>query len=216
MSTSEVVKAVDWVQREVRPILKQCGFRVRCRTFNRLTSDGIVQVVNFQTGAADPPGTTYIPGLRDNMYGLFTVNLGVYIPEVAELGGTQAKSWVQDYHCAIRERLGPAGGEMNDIWWHARQDAAVADDVRSSLTNFGIPFLERFATRDLILAELDGTTTNLSYCSVPRIVSAIIFAGRNESGRARELLAAQTHESRNPGHPEYVRKLAVRMGLGAV
>jgi hypothetical protein len=216
MHTSEVVKAVDWVQREMRPHLKERGFRVRGRTFNRVTSDGLVQVVNIQTGSADPPGTTYIPGLRENLYGLFTVNLGVYIPEVAELRGEQAKSWVQDYHCAIRERLGPVSGEARDVWWHARQDAAVADDVSSSLVKFGLPFLDRFATRDLVLAELDDATKNLPYCSVPRIVNAIILSGRNEPVRARDLLAEQTHETWSPGHPAYVRKLAIRMGLGEI
>lgn len=47
MSTSEVVKAVDWVQQEVRPLLKQCGYKAKGRTFNRITSDGLTQVVNF-------------------------------------------------------------------------------------------------------------------------------------------------------------------------
>jgi hypothetical protein len=44
--------------------------------------------------------------LRENLHGLFTVNLGVYIPEVARHhDGGEAKVWVQDYHCSIRAPL---------------------------------------------------------------------------------------------------------------
>src|SRR3989338_4695739 len=100
MASSNYVEAVDNIQGALRPFLKENGFKVRGRTFNRTTEDGLTQVVNIQMGASDPPGTTHIPGLRENLHGLLTVNLGVYVPEVARHhGGGEAKSWVQDYHC---------------------------------------------------------------------------------------------------------------------
>jgi hypothetical protein len=195
--------------------LKQSGFRVRGRTFNRVTSDGLTQVVNFQAGAADPPGTTYAPGLRENLYGLFTVNLGVYIPEVAAVqNGAPAASWVQDHACCIRQRLASVRDEAQEVWWHAREDIRVVEDLRSCLVDFGLPLLGRFATRDLVLSELQGHGANLPYCNVPRIVSAIILNGRNDPVRARALLREQTLETHNPGHPAYVRELADRLGVG--
>ena len=217
MASSEFVKAVDFIQSSLRPLLKAHGYKMRGRTFNRITENGLTQVVNLQMGASDPPGTTYIPGLRENLYGLFTINLGVYIPEVAALqGGGKAKAWVQDYHCSIRERLGPVSSSEKDVWWHARGDLAIVHDIQSCLVDFGIPFLERFSTRDLVLAELKGHGANLQYCSVPRIVSAIILAERKETDQARALLSEQTQETHNPRHPEYVRDLAKRMGLGSI
>lgn len=106
MAKSTFAKAVDDIQKSLRPLLKKRGFRVRGRTFNSTTEDGLIQVVNIQMGPSDPPGTTYIPGLRENLHSLFTVNLGVYVPEVAiHYGGGEAKSWVQDYHCCVRARL---------------------------------------------------------------------------------------------------------------
>ena len=101
MPASPFVKEVDGIQRALKGSLTEHGFKSRGRTFNRQTSDGLTQVVNLQMGSFDPPGTTYIPGLRENLHGMFTVNLGIYIPEVAELhGGGPAKAWVQDYNCA--------------------------------------------------------------------------------------------------------------------
>jgi hypothetical protein len=215
---SEFVKAVDSIQRSLRPTLKQHGFNVRGRTFNRVTDDGLTQVINLQMGPSDPPGTTYVPGLTQNLHGLFTINLGVHIPEVAEatIGGV-SKPWVQDYDCAIRERLGPASGSTQDVWWHARDTSEVLADVQPLLLTYGLAFLDRFRSRNLILDELTGHGDNLAHCAVPRIVSAIILAKRGRTDAARSLMAAQASENtRNPGHATYVRELAERLGLGEV
>lgn len=218
MPASELVKEMDGIQDALRPVLKEKGFKCRGRTFNRVTEDGLTQVINFQMGSSDPPGTTYIPGLRENLYGLFTVNLGIYIPEVAELHeGGPAKAWVREYHCSIRARLGNASGSTQDIWWHVRGTPDVVQDVQSLLVIFGFVFLDRFSSRDLILAELKGHGDNLVHCAVPRIVSAIILAKRGNSAAARALLTAQSLEVRhNRHHPACVRQLAQRMGLGDI
>ncbi|MFT4047673.1 MAG: DUF4304 domain-containing protein [Solimonas sp.] len=214
---SPFVKEVDGIQRVLKGALKEHGFKSRGRTFNRETSDGLTQVINLQMGSFDPPGTTYIPSLRENLHGLFTVNLGIYIPEVADLhGGGPAKSWVQDYNCAIRSRLGPAIGSNQDLWWHARNDAQVVADVQSMLLTYGLLFLDRFESRDKVLADLAGHGKNLEYCLVPRIISAIILTKRGQVSEARELMTAQTGETLNRNHPAYVRKLAVKMGLGEI
>jgi hypothetical protein len=215
---SPFVKELDRIQSALRPTLSEHGFKVRGRTFNRVTDDGLTQVVNLQVGASDPPGTTYIPGLRENLHGLFTVNLGVYIPEVAEVhGGGPAKAWVREYNCSIRNRLGPASGSSKDLWWRASASPEVVQHVQLLLLSFGLVFLERFRSRDLILAELTGQGENLEYCSVPRIVCAIILTRRGKPDAARKLMSAQALESHdNRHHPAYVRELALRMGLGAV
>jgi hypothetical protein len=197
--------------------MKARAYKVRGRTFNRSTEDGLTQVVNLQMGASDPPGITYFPGLRENLHGLFTVNLGVYVPEVARFhGGGEARSWVQEYHCCVRARLGEASGDLQDMWWHARSDEDVVAVVYGRLELTGFPFLDRFGTRDKILAEWADETDRIGAMSPPRIVMAIILAERGQRERARELLARQVLETHNPGHPDYVRTLAAALGLGAL
>jgi len=215
MGKSTYASAVDEIQGALRPFLKGRGFKSRGRSFNRVTEDGLTQVVGIQMGAADPPGTTHIPGLRENLHGLFTVNLGVYVPEVARHhGGGEAKSWIQDSHCCVRARLGEASGEAQNFWWHARFDDAVVDDVRQRLELAGLPFLDRFSTRDKILSEWHERSENIGASSPPRIVMAIILVERDQRGRARELLAQQVLETHNPGHPKYVRQLAEKLSVG--
>ena len=213
MTKSDLAKQMDEIQAALRPVLKREGYQGRGRTFNRTTLDGLAQVVNFQMGSFDPPGTTYIPGLRENMYGKFAVNLGVYVPEVAVYqGGREAQSFFREYDCCIRTRLGTIEPEK-DFWWVVRADHEVISDVKEQLIRQGLPFLERFNSRDRILQELRGLTENI-FLSPPRIVCAIILAERGDMNEARTLLQAQSCETRNPRHPEYVRGLAQRLGLG--
>jgi hypothetical protein len=57
--------ATDAIQQSECPLLKTAGFRVNGGTFDRLTGDRLTHVSRFQMGRFDPPGTTYIPGLRE-------------------------------------------------------------------------------------------------------------------------------------------------------
>jgi hypothetical protein len=212
---SDVARTLDELQAKLRPALKERGFRARGRAFNRLTCDGLSQVVQIQMGSFDPPGTTYIPGLRENLYGKFTVNLGVFVPEVAERYGRGApKSFVREYHCCIRTRLAVLGPERSDVWWGIRADEAMAQKMLRRFTRDAMPFFGKFETRDSILEQWTAAP-NAPYASTPsRIVCAIILAGRGRNEDARVLLAAQARETLNPGHPAYVRRLADKLGLG--
>jgi hypothetical protein len=215
VADSDYFRAVDEIQKPLRAFLKERGFGVRGRTFNRTTEDGLTQVIGVQMGGADPPGTTYIPGVRENLHGLFTINVGVYVPEVARMLGGEAKSWVQAHHCSVRSRLAEACGAQENWWWPARADAAVIKDLVSALTGGGLPFLNRFSTREKILTEWRERSENLSASNPPRPVMAIILAERGERDRARDLLARQIAEPQcNPMHADFVRRLAGDLGVG--
>jgi hypothetical protein len=168
-------------------------------------------------GSFDPRGTTYHPGLRENLYGKFTVNLGVYVPEVAaNHGAGSVKNWVQEYNCCIRARLGNLGPEQADVWWSITQGNAVVEDLMPRICHDAMFFFARYESRDLILAELKGRSENIGTGGPPRIICAIILVGRGELSAARTLLAEQAREIRNPGHSAYVRSLAEKLGLGAL
>lgn len=206
-------KILDDLQSKLRSFLKQNGFRVRGRAFNRAASDGLTQVVQLQMGRFDPPGTTYIPGFRENLYGKFTINLGVYVPEVAKQRGGIASSFVQEYHCCVRARLRRLGPEQADIWWDIRLDDAIVGEIRQRLERDAFPFFDRFETRDAILTEWQRAASS-PFAGAPRIVCAVILAERGQIADARALLAEQARETKNPGHPAYVRALAEKLGLG--
>ena len=172
-------------------------------------------------GPSDPPGTTYIPGLRQNLHGLFAVNLGVYVLEVGRATKNLATSWVQDYHCCIRSRLAELMGfPGKELWWEARADTEVIAGVRERIHQLAFPFLNRYGSRDGIIEELGGRSDHFAADRPPRIVLAIILLERGQKDNARQLLAAQAREAEKRvepigrHHAAYVRELAGRLGLG--
>ena len=217
MSTqkSDLAKTLDELQARLRPTLKEWGFRARGRAFNRATPDELTEVIQLQMGSFDPPGTTYIPGLRENRYGMFTVNLGVFVPEVAEQYGSGApKSFIQEYHCCVRTRLALLGPEHRDVWWEIGSNDALVEEMLRRLTRDALPFFRQFESRDAILHEWLGVAKSPFAITPPRIVCAIILVRRGQKNDARALLAAQAQETLNPGHPAYVRQLSEKLGLG--
>lgn len=165
-------------------------------------------------GAADPPGTTNIPGFRENMHGLFAVNLGIYVPEVSTETNGVDKDWVPEYYCCIRARLGALVGGDKEAWWHADASASVIDDLLNAIRGSGMKFFEQFPNRDAVIDLAYRERDRVFFGTPPRIVAAVILARRGDLEKARALLVQQMTEKTNPGHPEYVRKLAQNIGLG--
>jgi hypothetical protein len=93
----------------------------------------------------------------------------------------------------------------------------VIELVREGLEVGGLPWLDRFADRRRILNEL-GEASADRWGGPPRIVMAIIRAAQGENDAARNLLKAQASDpfirDRSPRHADYVRELAMKLGLG--
>jgi hypothetical protein len=218
MLKSEFAIAVDEIQRRLKPLLNARGFKSRGRSFNLTTEEGLTHVIGIQMGRSDPPGTVPIPGFRSELHGLFTINLGIYVPEVHQfyMSGKELR-WVQEYNCCIRARLGNLIGEGKEVWWHARADEKVTSHLSQSLEASGFKFLEEFGTRDKILLNFDNRKGALGASNPPRIVKAVILTAKGEPEKARLLLHEQWRDILNPpGHSEFVRELARRLGLGEI
>ena len=215
MAKSNFVNALNQIQAGLRPLLAEHGFSRGGRTFNRPTPDRLTQVVNIQMAGADPPGSS--SSLRRSDYGKFTINVGVYIPEVAKYheDGEAEGKFVQEYHCSIRARLGELGPERRDLWWRITDDEDLIAELRRRLMRHAFPFLDKLATRDGILRTFKSSTSS-NYVSTPRIMCAIILWRRKQKAKARQLLSAQYKGARksHPGHATYVCDLSETLGLG--
>jgi len=210
-------QAVDEIQAGLKPYFKQQGFRVRGRIFNRKTSDGLTQIVGIQMGRFDPPGTTPIPEIREDLYGQFTVELAVFVPELHELEfGAKPKDWVHFGYGHLRARLGELCGEEQDLWWPAKPGEAVVTDLLLRLNSAGLPYLERFATREKIIAAWTGKEPRILGCEPSRQMVAVLLATRGERARARELLRAEYLEATHAGRKEWLVSTARELGLDPI
>jgi hypothetical protein len=212
---SEAHESFSLLQSQLRTFLKPHGFRARGLTFNRSTPDTLVHVLQLQAGRFDPPGMVHIPGFRENMFGKFTINLGIFVPEVAKHSGFKVASFVSEVYCCIRARLGEVGPETADIWWDV-DNVQLNGDLKRRLERDAFPFFARYQDRDAILRSLAGQTVSISGGNPPRIICAIILAERGEGTKARKLLSAQAMEFPEQGHASYVHQLAIKLGLGSL
>ncbi len=201
---------LDNIQREIFTSLKPLGFKKKGRTFNRITENGIVQVINFQTGQF-PLGENYVvPGLRENLYGKFTVNLGVCVEDLFVLMFPYLpKNFYQDYECDFRQRLSILT-KGNDYWWPLIvNDNEVCDEISKGINTEGLAWLDLFSTRNNI-------RLNWQKNGAPRAkfdFGVIMLKNERELGEKiireyiKELGPSKT------GHKSYVIDLARELGV---
>jgi len=208
---------MDELQARLRPFLDQLGFRMRSRTCNRVTLDGLTHVINFQMGRFDPPGTSYIPWFRKNLYGKFTVNIGVYVPEVFRHSYTmEPSSFIAEPYCCVRVRLGDLGPEHKDLWWKTRANSRTVGELQLRLKRDAIPFLARLESRNALLEELGKIVETYGPGAPPRVISAIILAHCGQKEAAMQNLTTQARKAARPDHTEFLKRLANRLGLEAL
>jgi hypothetical protein len=214
MST-EAANAMKNVVAEVAPMLKDAGFRKRRHGFNRRTEDGLIHVIHFQMGPFDPPGTTEIPPFRSNLYGRFTINLGVFCHDMPTSGPPGKKyQWINEYSCHLRKRIGallPSG----DIWWPLDDESFAAQASQATLINHGLPWLDRYATRDGILeAFRRGDRRDLGMPPrAPLDITALLLATGHRA-EARIVLQDYLRTDINSAHRQVVLQYAADHGLG--
>ena len=209
---SKPQQAMDKAQERLRPLLRELGFRARARAFNRFSSGGLTQVIDIQMGRFDPPGT-YEIGIRKNMYGKFTVNVGIYVPEVFEcLQGCGGKpSFIREYDCCIGGRLGNLGPEHEDKWWDLLNPIEAASDVFSRLRRDALPFFSEFETREALLEHVMKARLPHNW----RGICAVILARQGRKSEAKVLLDEYAEERKDHPSLRSILALASTLGLGS-
>jgi hypothetical protein len=213
MADTAHARTMKQVVSELHPLLKEHGFRKQRHTFNRECEPGLVQVVSFQMGPYDPPGTVEIPGLRDNLYGRFTVNLGVFVEQLhGYFSYVPRAKFIAEPDCEIRRRLGELMPVSGDCWWRLDADPiAVATDVRRALEDHGLPFLDSLKSRELIISAWDS----VGFAPRGALAVALLHWERGEQDLAEQLIRSYLGSELAPSHREYVEDLLARHGLRA-
>jgi hypothetical protein len=214
VSTEFATKMAEAV-RAVAPTLRQQGFKKQRNVFNRDVEPGMTQVLGFQMGAHQPPGAYEIPGLRENLYGAFTVNLGIYLEEVREARPfvLPKPKFVNASHCHITVRLGWLLPDRADTWWRLdlpREELAAL--VRELVEETAVPFLEKLKSRDALLEAWYARDPTVREQTRPFVI-AVVHAARGETAAAEKMMAAELVQTDHAGARERLRETAERLGL---
>lgn len=206
----EIKKYLDSIQADVFSFLKPLGFRKKGRTFNRQTEDGIFQVINLQSGRYEFGDKYVIPGLRENYYGKFTVNLGVLVKELYELDvHNKPTDFYHEYNCQIRERL-PHLTMSQDFWWTISSNTKqTATEIIEGLSNKGLNWLDTFDNREKICRTWGTDVTHARRAKLD--VALIVLQTDKEKGK--QLIQDYYDTIDLKGHKEYVFELSKGLGV---
>jgi hypothetical protein len=219
----------------VQPVLKTSGYRKRGNAFNRSTEPGVVHVIHFQMGAFDPPGTIEIPGLRPNLYGLFIVNLGVFVEDAWRLekirftsdGPPSAKAFINEYDCQIRHRLADDDGSSPPAWWQL-SDPTAGSRLADRLETEVLPWFDGLSSKATILEALESAPPDsraVSGVGGPDRLLATrmrlglgdkVVAQRDFTDWVRVCRAEAVHEPHVRGHLEFLLGFAQEHSLDVV
>lgn len=217
---SPMVAGLNEIQSRIGRHLKPLGFSRKGRTFRRETDRDVLQIIALQAGPFEigPPLPPPVSHMRPDLYGKFTINLGVFVPEIHERSNPRVSlnRVINDAYCSIRTRLAHVG-EGEDIWWPILDsDDDDIEDIVALILHVGLPFLDRFKTRELIIRDWVNANQRIG-----RLDVAMILLRRGDKPGAKRLFEdhlriseAEGSEPYQLNHRRYVRELATRLGLG--
>lgn len=208
---SNYVVALDAVQAKVYEFMKPLGFRKKGRTFNREAEErGIYQVVHFQTGPYE--FGPEIPPFRLNLYGKFTVNIGVLIKELYDFKEyTKPTAFYQEMDCEARTRL-PNLLYGEDVWWNLTDDTeSLATTVIDGFQSIGFAFFELYDTRAKF-RENFGRFAGAS----PRAkldIALMVYHHDRIEGERLFLEYFNNSDGKHPHHKNYLKELAAQLEI---
>lgn len=224
-------QAMARVVAHVQPVLRAAGFRQRRHTFNRTVEPGLVQVIAYQMGPYPPPGLVEVPGLREDLYGLLSVQLGVFVEEAWRLdlgrfgpdGPPAVKAWINDHDCQLRRLVHDLAGESRNLMW-SLDDPGAGPAMVEVLHGDAVPWFDRFDSRTSILAALEHApidSNEVTGAGPDRLLATRMRLGAGDRQRAQQLFddwighcRARVHsEPHLRGHLTYLADFAGRLGL---
>jgi hypothetical protein len=190
---SQYKKRIDKIiNNSLTPLLKINGFRKSGSVFIS-QSKTVYWLVDIQKSR-----------WNDKQEANFTLNCGIYIPEVVSGGYTIRKVPIRPslMDCCLSVRIGILNTPPNDKWWNitntnneVEEDNDIISEIRASVTRKLLPFLKRFESQEKVLAFLTNPPSNISDKFVsPRnevirfIYAAFIYAGQGNTIKAKEAM----------------------------
>jgi hypothetical protein len=209
----EYKETLNEIQKLIHTELKADGFKKKGRTHNKVLDNGIVQVINFQMGQFQFDNVIEIPGLRENLYGQFTINIGVFVPELYEkIFDPKPKSFIQEFDCEIRTRLSQKiFGE--DKWFPISADfGKTAEFINENLNSIGKEWFDRFDNRKKIVAELTQSKV-IVFSPRQKLSGAIIELEIDRENGERIFNEYYNSVEENKPHKKFVIELAKKLEI---
>lgn len=168
---SDIANKIDAIIKEgLVPLLKNNGFKKKARNFYR-EFENRIEVINVQASK-----------WNEGNEGQFTVNVGVYYPEISEItDAPPVKGMPKEYDCTVRERIGLLTPEKKDKWWEidsSSNDSEVSENVANLVEEICFPWLDK-------MSDLDAVKSYIAKNNRAFVAAGIaLFLGKSEEASA--------------------------------
>jgi hypothetical protein len=107
--------------------------------------------------------------------------------------------------------LGNISQLQYDKWWELRDDSyLIATEVWDLLQQYGLPYLNRLATREAILSEWEKIKQQFGHWRL-LLPMAIVLVAMGEMGKAEEILQREKGSYRDD--KRFVEELCSKLGI---
>src|SRR5262249_38322917 len=125
--------------------LRQAGYRKSGRTYHQV-AESCIRVTNIQASSHN-----------FGALGRFTMNLGVYYPDVVLLSPVAVPNGLpKEYQCTLRERIGRLMPRSADFWWQIDETCdlqAIGAQLNKAWLEYGQPWLSQCSTLEGALSS---------------------------------------------------------------
>jgi hypothetical protein len=206
-SPSDLIE--DILREQITPLLKKHGFRKKGRTYYRPRQNWM-DVLNVQSNKWNTSGD-----------GSFTVNLGIFVPEVSRaVHGDDVTGDPHEYDCILRERIGFLGANGKprlvgqDEWWkfdNATDLTALAEKVARDIETKALNYFERYRTYADMMGDIARGESGIA--AVPNAAALAVLMG--DKDKAQQLIekAAQAEQPYANRVRRDRARIAERLGL---
>ena len=203
VSKSKIANLVDEIQELIGPFLIRREYQLRNRTFSRHLDDGLIHLIEFGLARS-----------TSSYYGKFTVDLGIFIPEVYSTFEKEEKpKYITTHHCEFVRRLPSLEEGVEDRWWDACEVSNSSNDIVNLLQKYGLPFLESLTTRDNIYQAWQKSGNSIGLPPRGRLTMAIILTKIGRNLEALELIYEEIKNSEHKQYIEFVKNIANQLDI---
>jgi hypothetical protein len=209
MAKTVFAKKLDLIQAEAHNFLNQFGYREKGRTFTKSLDSGLIHVINFQMGK-----NYHFQTGKSPLAGKFTINLGVFIPEIYRAIWDKEATNITHGNCEITKRIGLLASSPKDLWWDLKKNKRkLSKNVLMHLDKYGLPYLNQFNTQEDIILEWYEHGESIGLPPRAGLSIAILLANSGNHKEARRLLISEYKNNIERPYAENVIRISKRIGI---
>lgn len=149
------------------------------------------------------------------LHGKFTVEIGVFIPEVySTLYEKDPPKFITTADCILRKRISSFKWNGDDHWWDLNDDVnKTGKEIINILLTDGEHYLDRFDCREKILFHWEKDRKQKLLNDRNILIMTIILQHTNQTELASQILNEEFGNRRKTSFLEYARNTVIPLGL---